>query len=144
MLSRRHGLLLVGVTAAATVVMSSLHTAAIAASGGGANVQAPDGATIVGDPELFSSAVRAEFVDMNERFGDLGFELEVFQDPPSLSEITSKYGEPKRSEEVDVTLGLGADQRRAVLVFAYFGDIGFGVLPDDRDQVVLRIKRREE
>ena len=135
---------LVGTAAVTTALVLAVAVSVATSRGRVGNTQAPDGAHIASDPALFSAAVRAEFVDMNQTFAELGFELEVFQQPPSLADITSKYGDPDRSEDVDVMLGLGADQRRAVLSFAYYGDIGFGVRPDDPDQAVVRIKRRGE
>ena len=106
--------------------------------------QALAGVRIAGDPELFSEAVQIEFADMNQTFGEFGCERQVFQNPPSLHEIVKKYGEPDRSEEIDVVVGVGTDEQRATLIFSYYGDIGFGVRPDDSNQMVIRIKRREE
>ena len=104
--------------------------------------QPSDGARIAADPDLFSAAVRAEFADMNQTFGDVGFELQVFERPPTLRAITARYGDPDREETIEVVQeGAGNDRRTELTVF-YYGDIGFAVLPDDPEQVVLRIKRR--
>ncbi len=54
-----------------------------------------------------------------------------------------KYGEPDRAEDVDVVLGYGASERDATLTFHFYGDVGFGVLPDDPERFVVRVKRRE-
>ena len=43
-----------------------------------------------------------------------------------------------------MTLGFGEREARATLRFYYYGDVGFGVLPDDPDEVILRVKRRED
>ena len=107
--------------------------------------RAQDGAGIADDPELFSERFRAEFRDMNATFAEFGFEIDVFEEPrPSLATIAMKYGEPDRSDEVAVVLGTGAEERRVTLTFYYYEDVGFGVLPDDPDQRVLRVKRRED
>jgi hypothetical protein len=81
---------------------------------------------------------------MNDTFADYGFEIEVIKgEQRALSAITAKYGDPDRSDDVDVVLGLGANERPATLVFFYYGAVGFGVLPDDSQQLVVRVKRRE-
>ena len=108
------------------------------------NVQPSDGAEIASDPELFSPAVRAEFADMNERFAGFGFEIEVFQMPPSLGEITSKYGDHERIEQLKIPLGFWPNERVVSVVFSYYGAIGFGVRVGDPEQTVIRIKRRDE
>lgn len=81
---------------------------------------------------------------MNETFADFGFEIEVIEgEQPTLAAIIAKYGDPDRSDEVEVVLGYGGNERPATLVFYYYGDVGFGVLPDDSEQLVVRVKRRE-
>ena len=42
-----------------------------------------------------------------------------------------------------VSKALTRPERPATLVFYYYGDVGFGVLPDDSEQLVVRVKRRE-
>jgi len=107
--------------------------------------QASDGFQIANDGALFSPRFRAEFEDMNETFGEFGFELEVLEgEQPPLDAITATYGEPRGSDEVEVILGVGDREVRATLRFYYYGDVGFGVLPSDADQRVVRVKRREE
>ena len=105
---------------------------------------AQDGALIANDGELFSTRFLAAFQEMNDTFADYGFEIEVAEgEQPVLSAITAKYGDPDRSDEVDVVLGFGANERPVTLVFFYYGDVGFGVRPDDSQQLVVRVKRRE-
>ena len=105
---------------------------------------AQDGALIADDSELFSNGLRTEFQEMNETFADFGFEIEVIEgEQPTLAAIIAKYGDPDRSDEVEVVLGYGGNERPATLVFYYYGDVGFGVLPDDSEQLVVRVKRRE-
>jgi hypothetical protein len=105
---------------------------------------AQDGALIANDGELFSARFRTAFQEMNDTFSDYGFEIEVVEgEQPALSAITAKYGDPDRSDDVEVVLGYGANERPATLVFFYYGDVGFGVLPDDSQQLVVRVKRRE-
>ena len=102
------------------------------------------GALIADDSELFSVGLRTEFQEMNETFADFGFEIEVIEgEQPALAAIVAKYGDPDRSDEVEVVLGYGASERPATLVFYYYGDVGFGVVPDDSEQLVVRVKRRE-
>lgn len=102
------------------------------------------GALIAGDGELFSVGLRAEFQEMNETFADFGFEIEVIQgEQPTLAAIIAKYGDPDGSDEVEVVLGYGQHERPATLVFYYYGEVGFGTLPDDVEQLVVRVKRRE-
>ena len=110
-----------------------------------ARAQTQDGARIIGDGALFSSEFLAAFVDMNETFGDFGFEVETREgERVGFPAITAKYGEPEDSEDVEVVLGFGNTETRATLRFFYYGDIGFGVRPDDPDKLVIRVKRREE
>ena len=107
-------------------------------------VWAQNGAAIADDAELFSARFRIEFQEMNDLFADLGFEIEVINgEQPTLGTITTKYGDPDRSDDVEVVLGYGATERPATLTFYYYDDIGFGVLPDDSEQFVVRVKRRE-
>ena len=102
------------------------------------------GAEIADDPAMFSERFRVEFRDMNETFTEFGFELGVIEGKrPSLATITDKYGEPDREDEVEVIIGFGDRQRRETLTFYYFRDVGFGVRPADREQLVLVVKRRE-
>lgn len=108
------------------------------------HVQLLDGTRIASDPDFFSEAVRLEFADLNERFAELGFELEVFQRPPALNEIIAKYGNPERTEELKIPLGVGTDELPVSVVFSYYGEIGFGVRTGDLEQIVVRIKRRED
>ena len=140
---RERVILMVMITRRQLVLLAVITTASEGGSQVG-NAEPPDGARIAADPALFSEAVRAEFADMNERFGELGFELEVFQMPPTLSEITSKYGNPERTEELKIPLGFGADEPAVSVVFSYYGEFGFGVRAGDSEQTVIRIKRREE
>ena len=105
---------------------------------------AQSGAVIADDAELFSVGLRAEFREMNDTFAELGFEIEVLHgEQPTLGVIITKYGDPDRSDDVEVVLGYGANERAATLTFHYYGDVGFGVLPGDSEQLVVRVKRRE-
>ena len=105
---------------------------------------AQDGAVIADDSELFSARFRIEFREMNDLFGEIGFEIEVIDGKqPTLGAISTKYGPPDRSDDVEVVLGYGATERPATLTFHYYNDVGFGVLPDDSEQFVVRVKRRE-
>ena len=70
---------LVGTAAVTTALVLAVAVSVATSRGRVGNTQAPDGAHIASDPALFSAAVRAEFVDMNQTFAELGFELEVFQ-----------------------------------------------------------------
>lgn len=106
--------------------------------------QPSDGTRIAADPDLFSAAVRTEFTNMNETFGNVGFELQVFERAPTLRAITARYGDPDREETIEVMRAGAGDDRRTALTVFYYGDIGFAVLPDDPEQVVLRIKRRAQ
>ena len=109
-----------------------------------APAQTPDGVGIVGDLELFSTEFLAAFVDMNETFGDFGFEVETLEaERVGFDDITAKYGEPEESENIEVVLGFGNTETRATLRFFYYGDIGFGVKSDDPQKLVIRVKRRE-
>ena len=105
---------------------------------------AQDGALIADDGELFSVRFRTAFQEMNDTFAEFGFEIEVAEgEQPALGAITAKYGDADRSDVVEVVLGYGANERPTKLVFFYYGDVGFGVLPDDSQQLVVRVKRRE-
>ena len=67
---------------------------------------------------------------MNETFADFGFEIEVIEgEQPTLAAIIAKYGDPDRSDEVEVVLGYGGNERPATLVFYYYGDVGLGSCP---------------
>ena len=105
---------------------------------------AQDGAVIAAAAELFSARFRTEFQEMNDLFAEFGFEIEVIEgEQPTLGAITAKYGASDRLDDVDVVLGYGASERPATLTFYYYNDVGFGVLPDDAEQLVLMVKRRE-
>ena len=108
-------------------------------------VSAQDGAAIAEDPEMFSERFRVEFRDMNDTFGDFGFELELIEgERPALAMITEKYGETEDEDEVELSLGVGDRERRMTLRFYYYRDIGFGVLPSDPAQLVMVVKRRPD
>lgn len=106
--------------------------------------QTPEGALIVGDRELFSGEFQEAFAEMNGTFGDFGFELEVREaERFGFARIATKYGDPDDTEDVEVTIDVAGRDTRATLRFFYFRDVGFGVRPDDPDQLVVRVKRKE-
>ena len=81
-------------------------------------VSGQDGALMADDSELFSNGLRTEFQEMNETFADFGFEIEVIEgEQPTLEAIIAKYGDPERSDEVEVVLWYGGNERPATVVF---------------------------
>jgi len=110
-----------------------------------AALPAQDGADIARDPDLFSPAFRQEFEEMDRLFREFGFELDVFDGMrPTLPAVIATYGEPERTEDLEVTLAADDGERQVTLTFHYYDDVGFGVRPDDAEQVILRVKRRED
>lgn len=112
-------------------------------SSGGAQTRA-DGFDIADDASLFSDRFRVEFEDMNATFGDFGFELEIRDgEQPRMSEVRARYGPADETDDVEVILFLDDREVRATLRFHYYGEVGFGVRPDDPDGPIVRVKRRE-
>ena len=112
---------------------------------GGPRPRQPEGFDIAMDPSLFSSRFRTEFEDMNRTFGEFGFELEVLNgEQPRLSDVVAKYGPAPETDEIEVMLFVGDRETRATLRFYYYGDVGFGVRPDDADGLIVRAKRKED
>ena len=91
--------------------------------------QTQDGTAIAEDPTLFSERFRVEVIG-GER--------------PALSTLRAKHGDPQDEDDVELTLGFDDAARRVTLRFYYYGDIGFGVLPSDPEQLIAVVTRRPD